>query len=614
MIEGMKSVTLAAPFSQKKEMLKSLRKLGLMHVSSLKRSCEASDVTDKNITVLMNTLSVIREEADKKKNYEQVASEGRDFEELSSRLEGLIRRRSEDIEELRRLGFAEASLAPWGDFDPAELSALEGEGVRLSFYTMGKKEKETLRQDENVFFISLKEVNKMEAVAVVGEPLSDSFPAVRFIPSGEGLSEVRAKIDALKADMSAISEELEKANVYADAFRWQIKLRSQKSMLERVDASCEDVEQITLIHGYIPDADLDTFRTFAKDRGYAWLIDDVKDDEMPPTKIRYKGFVRIIKPLYDILGTVPGYREYDISLYFLLYFSVFFAMIIGDAGYGLIFILAAALIQMKTKKASDMVILIYVLGATTVVWGALTGTWFGSVAIINAIPPLKYLIIPSICNFSMELFGIESVFAQNTVMKFCFILGASQLVLACVINVVAKIRAKNLSFVADIGWLLDVLVIYMLVLFLVLNEEVNFGIIIAGVAAGFVLICLFGKQEPGVPFVKGMVKSLSDAFTVFLNTISCFGNVMSYIRLFAVGMASLAIADSFNSMAGGLLSGFALPAGILVLVLGHGLNLIMGLLSVVVHGVRLNLLEFSNQLGMEWNGYSYDPFRETAIK
>ena len=203
---------------------------------------------------------------------------------------------------------------------------------------------------------------------------------------------------------------------------------------------------------------------------------------------------------------------------------------------------------------------------------------------------------------------------RNTVMKFCFILGASQLVLACVINVVAKIRAKNLSFVADIGWLLDVLVIYMLVLFLVLNEEVNFGIIIAGVAAGFVLICLFGKQEPGVPFVKGMVKSLSDAFTVFLNTISCFGNVMSYIRLFAVGMASLAIADSFNSMAGGLLSGFALPAGILVLVLGHGLNLIMGLLSVVVHGVRLNLLEFSNQLGMEWNGYSYDPFRETAIK
>ncbi len=199
-------------------------------------------------------------------------------------------------------------------------------------------------------------------------------------------------------------------------------------------------------------------------------------------------------------------------------------------------------------------------------------------------------------------------------MKFCFILGASQIGLACVINVVSKIRAKNLSFIADIGWLIDVLVIYMLVLFLVLNEKVNFSLIVGGVAFGFVLVCLFGKQEPGLKFSKGLVKSLSDAFTVFLNTISCFGNVMSYIRLFAVGMASLAIADSFNEMAGGMLSGFALPAGILVLVIGHALNLVMGLLSVVVHGVRLNLLEFSNQLGMEWTGYNYDPFKETAIK
>ena len=79
--------------------------------------------------------------------------------------------------------------------------------------------------------------------------------------------------------------------------------------------------------------------------------------------------------------------------------------------------------------------------------------------------------------------------------------------------------------------------------------------------------------------------------------------------MFAVGMASVAIAQSFNDMASPLLHGFALPAGILIVVLGHAINLVMGLLSVVVHGVRLNLLEFSNQLGMEWSGYNYDPFR-----
>lgn len=101
-------------------------------------------------------------------------------------------------------------------------------------------------------------------------------------------------------------------------------------------------------------------------------------------------------------------------------------------------------------------------------------------------------------------------------------------------------------------------------------------------------------------------------FTTFLDTISAFSNIMSYIRLFAVGMASVAIAQSFNAMASGMLKGFALPAGILVLVIGHGLNLVMGLLSVVVHGVRLNLLEFSGQLGMEWTGIQYQPFAETV--
>lgn len=614
MIEGMLSVTLAAPVSEKKEMLKSLRKLGLMHVSSLKKSCEASDVIDRDITQMMNIISAIKEIGSKQKNLEQKSLSDKEFKELNNNLKELLVEKGQDVEELRRLSMLRSELEPWGDIDLSDLNYLTSNGVKLYFYTLGKKEKESLKADENVSFISLKEVNSMNAIAVIGKPLDKAFPANEFIPGEVSLNQLINREKELNNRLSFINETFSNSACYVDAYKKQIKLSSQDSMFEKVDATCEDVEVITLLHGYIPQDDISSFKDFASKNGYAYLIDEIKDDENPPTKIKYKGLIRIIKPLYDILGTVPGYREYDISLYFLLYFSVFFAMIIGDAGYGLIFLLIAALIHIKSKKASDVVILVYVLGATTVIWGALTGTWFGSVNVINALPFLKVFIIPSICNFSEELYGIPSVFAQNTVMKFCFILGASQIGLACVINVVSKIRAKNLSFIADIGWLIDVLVIYMLVLFLVLNEKVNFPLIIGGVACGFVLVCLFGKQEPGLKFSKGLVKSLSDAFTVFLNTISCFGNVMSYIRLFAVGMASLAIADSFNEMAGGMLSGFALPAGILVLVIGHALNLVMGLLSVVVHGVRLNLLEFSNQLGMEWTGYNYDPFKETAIK
>ena len=109
-------------------------------------------------------------------------------------------------------------------------------------------------------------------------------------------------------------------------------------------------------------------------------------------------------------------------------------------------------------------------------------------------------------------------------------------------------------------------------------------------------------------FLDGLKASLAGFFTTFLDTISCFSNIMSYIRLFAVGMASLAIAQSFNGMAEGMLSGALIPVGIAIIVVGHLLNLVMGILSVVVHGVRLNLLEFSGALGMEWTGYNYEPF------
>jgi V/A-type H+-transporting ATPase subunit I len=298
-------------------------------------------------------------------------------------------------------------------------------------------------------------------------------------------------------------------------------------------------------------------------------------------------------------------------MWFLMFFSLFFAMIVGDGAYGVIFLIAGLLIHLKLRKANNAVILLYVLSIASIVWGAVTGTWFGSKAILEAVPFLQSLVIPQISNYP-ELFGLDATTAQNTVMQFCFIVGTLQLSLACAMNIYRKIGRKDLSAVADIGWLLMIDALYFLVLMLVISAQVNISMVGTIVGIGFALVVLFGAQGPGISFGKGLAGGAAGLFTTFLNSISAFSNIISYIRLFAVGMASLAIAQSFNSMASGLLEGYALPAGILILVIGHGLNLIMALLSVVVHGVRLNLLEFSGQLGMEWTGFTYDPFRETV--
>ena len=127
------------------------------------------------------------------------------------------------------------------------------------------------------------------------------------------------------------------------------------------------------------------------------------------------------------------------------------------------------------------------------------------------------------------------------------------------------------------------------------------------IGVAFLLVVLFGAMSPDRTFAQGLKAGLADAFTVFLNTISCFGNVMSYIRLFAVGMAGLAISQSFNGIAAGF-HGPLIILAVVVVLIGHGLN-IMCFLSVVVHGVRLNVLEFSGQAGLEWTGIAYEPFK-----
>jgi len=156
-----------------------------------------------------------------------------------------------------------------------------------------------------------------------------------------------------------------------------------------------------------------------------------------------------------------------------------------------------------------------------------------------------------------------------------------------------------------------VLGLYYLVLSLVLSKEQYPMPAFATwlIALGLALIIVFSQQEGR--FFHGIAMGVANLLTTFLSSISAFSDIISYIRLFAVGLATVEIAKSFNAMASGMANGVVgIILGSIVLLLGHSLNLAMGALSVVVHGVRLNMLEFSGHLGMEWTGRPYKPFKE----
>ena len=425
----------------------------------------------------------------------------------------------------------------------------------------------------------------------------------------------KAELDELEQEQQSCADGLQECEAFLTnaaghlpSIQAQLLKTQNDAEYSAVSNTSQSQDGLVWLSGYLPASETEGFKRAAAQAHWAWAMDDpAGDDEKVPTKVKYNKVTKLMIPVFDILGTVPGYREYDISFWFLGFFTLFFAMIIGDAGYGCLFLLAALVMTLKGKGSSSAVQLLWVLSAATVIWGALTGTWFGLEQAMD-VPLLKALVIPTFANYP-EYFHVATTTQQNTIMKFCFILGTVQLSLACVMNIRRKLKEKDLSWVSDLGWLAAIDALYFVVLYLVIGQQVNLIPVACVVIAGFLLVVCFGGMSPDKSFAQGLKAGLGDAFTVFLNTISAFGNIMSYIRLFAVGMASLAIAQSFNDMAFSL-KGPLVVAAVLVLLIGHGLNVVMGLLSVVVHGVRLNLLEFSGQLGMEWAGIAYDPFKK----
>lgn len=602
MIEKMKAVCIVAQDSHKEELLTTLRDLGILHIAEK----QAADADVLKRFSMLSHLSLELKDYAKEENGETTTLSDEQFEQMYQNTVRALEQMTMIKEKRTDLVLEAERIKMWGDFDAPMVKRLCDQ-LDLHFYRMEKREYKRIKQEAHIKWIRLSPVEKMETVAVFGR-LDTSVRAMEFVIPPKGLSQLQEEIKHCDLQLSSCEAVLREAAGHLNSYAAQLLKTQNDAEYSSADRSLAYQNGLVWITGYIPDAEKEAFINAAKEHNWAWLMNDVQQgDENVPTKIRYNKLTALIKPVFDILGTVPGYAEYDISFWFLAFFTLFFAMIIGDAGYGLLFLIGTVAVHIKSKHVTNVTLLFYLLSGATVVWGALTGTWFGLEGAMN-IPLLKSLVIPSFANYP-EYFGLSATTTQNSVMKFCFSIGVIQLALACVMNIKRKISRHNLSWLSDLGWLLSISALYLMVLYLVIGQNIQLGIVGAVVGLGFLLVVLFGGMEPGKTFGQGLKADLGNTFTAFLDTISAFGNVMSYIRLFAVGMASLAIAQSFNNMASGF-HGALVIVGAIIMIIGHVLNIVMGFLSVVVHGVRLNLLEFSGQLGMEWSGTAYNPFRD----
>ena len=567
MVEKMKMVHIVTSASAKEEMLQGLRDIGVMHLAE-KQSADR-EVSDRFSTMSRVGMALKDYAEPKQKPVSEVLTD----DEFNKMYDGVLEamdRKSALTQDISSANTEIDRISAWGEFSPEDLKDLKKEGYDFHFYRMGSKEFEALKAEEGVRFIRLAPVEKQDAVAVFGT-LPASIQATEFIPGDSSISQLKQQIEDNKKGIEECDGTLKAASVYDKSFKDQLLKMQNEVNYSSASATAQGDDDFVWISGYVPEVELDKVKAMAAEKKCAWAAEDVaEDDDKIPTKLRFNKVSKLIEPVFNILGVLPGYREQDVSLWFLLFFTLFFAMIIGDGGYGVLILLGTIALRVKQKKGSTVTFLLFVLSIATIIWGAVTGTWFGMVSAMK-IPFLKGLVIPSLATYP-EFFGLTSTETQNAIMKFSFSIGAIQMVLGSILAIKDKIAKKDLSWVSNLGWGIAVVAMYLLALNLVIHEDISLKPVFGLIGVAFVLVLLFGGMSPDLTFGQGLKAGLANAFTDFLDTISCFGNVMSYIRLFAVGMAGVAISQSFNGIAAGM-HGPLIILGVVVVLIGHALNI-----------------------------------------
>ena len=605
MITPMHKVTLFISTRHRDEALQELRKLGVVHVQHV-RPPQSDDISElesalNNVEKCRQILDNTERPVDLRKITDLKA------DDIVAEVHSLVAEKQQLAARIEEKSTLLEWFENWGKVSAGDIETLQAKGVFLRLYDIGRNSLNNI--PENTFAEILYEEKNRLKIALISESEETRLDVKEEFPPQEDFESAAKELASMKVRSEDISLRLGKLTGGIELVEQHQQNLEKRLEFTRVKSGMQDVEEIVYLQGYCPEEKTEKLSKAAEKNGWGLLAEEPELTDNPPTLLKMGKITALIKPVFDFLGTVPGYREYDISKYFLMFFTLFVAMIIGDAGYGSIFLTVCIFSHYKSARSGKPLALgiklFYVLSVMTILWGTITGTWFGSVEIAG-LPFFKALIIPQLATFP-ELFPDLTVDPQQKVMFICFVIAITQLSLANIMNFFKAL--PELKAISHIGWTVMMAGLFLVVLNLVLGMAMP-GFTVWIIVGGLVTIILFMNQEKGQNFLKGILAGLGGAFNTFLDSISSFSNIISYIRLFAVGMATVAIGSSFNNIAAPMMHGFAFPAAILVLVIGHGLNIVMGMLSVIVHGIRLNVLEFSSQLGMEWSGYEYKPFED----
>ena len=613
MITKMNKLTLFVYHKEYIDFLQRLRQVGVVHIVERKSGAVENPEVEKQMALIARYKRTIKrlercavENLQPAKGYDGAMAVIEKCDTLLAEIEqrkGILQTLDKDA----------AALAPWGEFDVTTIEKLESAGYDIRFFISPVKNFCQEWVDEYNAIIVAEQASRLYFVTVTPKHVVVDIDAeVAKLPD--------ASLSALESEKERVEQQIETFSVELD----KLAVAELNTLRAANDALMHDLEfmkvaldgekvsgdKLVLLEGWAPEENLAELKAMLDESGAFYDVRPVRRGDEAPVKLKNNAFTRMYEMLTKMYG-MPSGTDFDPTPILAPFFSLFFAFCMGDAGYGLILILMGFILKKKLKSdLAGMMNLVITLGIFTTLIGAVLGTFFGMSLLSDFDLPEK--IRQFIIAGDIELFG--STYDKQMILA----LGIGVVHISIAMTVKAINNTVFYGFKESLsawGWWLVVVggaVLGTLTFLSAIPAEVSKWAFIGIGSVGTLGIYIFNNLRRNV--FANIGAGIWDTYNMASGLL---GDVLSYIRLFALGLAGGMLGQTFNSLALMLVDGKeGLGAVIgwvgfgLIIIFGHTLNIAMSCLSAFVHPLRLTFVEYFKNAGYEGKGVEYKPFKD----
>ena len=612
MITKMKKLALLVYHKEYAAFLEKLREVGVVHIQERESGSVESHEMEQKLAVANRYTRVVKRLEAFAPEVLESAGNPSDAAVIMDKVETLVA----DIEQHKTLQQVLdkdiASLEPWGDFDYSNVEKLSEAGYVLNFFvTSAKSYQSDWESDYNAILVAEKQSRKYfvtitpqgTTIDIDAEPAK--LPTASLTALESELATVNARIEELEKELVQVAQSgLNTVKAAQEVQKRDIEFTKVMLGGERVSG-----DKLVMLEGWVPEESVDSLKAMLDNSGAFYELRAARRGDNVPVKLKNNAFTRMYEVLTKMYG-MPSGTDFDPTPIVAPFFSLFFAFCMGDAGYGLLMVLLGFLLKKKLSKSlAGMMNLVITLGIFTTVMGALLGTFFGmSLLEFTGIPQsIRDFIIAG----DVELMG--STYDKQMLLA----LGIGVIHISIAMTVKAINSTVFYGFKESLsawGWWLVV------VGGVVVGTLTFLSVIPAGISK-WVFIAVGGIGALGIYVLNNLRRNIlvnigAGLWDTYNMASGLLGDILSYIRLFALGLAGGMLGATFNSLAMMVVEGqegigavFGWIGFGLIILVGHTLNIAMSCLSAFVHPLRLTFVEYFKNAGYEGKGEEYKPFK-----